>query len=344
MLPQVEDLLDILHDVLLTVRLDNRERFRQMVLEEKARQEEKLVPGGHQIVNLRLRSHFSEADWAAEQMGGVSFLFFLRELARRVEEDWPGVLAILEEVRRILVRRENMLLNVTVDEAGWAQSESKVAAFLGGLPSAPVEKQKWSPTYPPRFEGMVIPAQVNYVGKGANLYDLGYRFHGSAQVISAYLRTSWLWERIRVQGGAYGAFSMFDRISGTMTFVSYRDPNLLKTLDNFDRSVDFLRTSELSDNELTKAIIGAIGHLDAYLLPDAKGFVSMLRQLTGDTEEDRQSMREEILATSTADFKAFADVLDRFRTEGIVKVLGAQSALDESAVNNPGWLSTLKVL
>jgi len=137
---------------------------------------------------------------------------------------------------------------------------------------------------------------------------------------------------------------MFDQISGTMTFVSYRDPNLLKTLDNFDRSVDFLRNSDLNDNELTKAIIGAIGHLDAYLLPDAKGFVSLLRHLTGDTEEDRQRMREEVLTTSASDFKAFAEVLDRFRTEGIVKVLGAQSALDESSVNNPGWLSTLKVL
>jgi presequence protease len=344
MLPHVGDLLEIFRDVLLTVRLDNRERFRQMVHEEKARQEQRLVPGGHQVVNLRLRSHFSEADWAAEQMGGVSFLLFLRELVRKVEEDWPGVLAILEEIRRILVRRENMLLNATVDEGSWGQSDSRVAAFLGELPSAPVEEQRWSPEYPPRFEGMVIPAQVNYVGKGANLYNLGYQFRGSAQVISGYLRSSWLWDRVRVQGGAYGAFCMFDRFSGTMTFVSYRDPNLLKTLDNFDQSVDFLRHSDLSDNELTKAIIGAIGHIDSYLLPDAKGFVSMLRHLTGDAEEDRQAIREEVLATSIADFKAFAEVLDRFRTEGIVKVLGSQSAIDESSAKNPGWLSPLKVL
>ncbi len=175
MLPQVEDLLGILHDVLLTVRLDNRERFRQMVLEEKARQEEKLVPGGHQIVNLRLRSHFSEADWAAEQMGGVSFLLFLRELARRVEEDWPGVLAILEEVRRLLVRRENMLLNVTVDEAGWASSRIKGGRLPGRTALGAGREAMVVATYPSRFEGMVIPAQVNYVGKGANLYDLGYQ-------------------------------------------------------------------------------------------------------------------------------------------------------------------------
>jgi hypothetical protein len=274
----------------------------------------------------------------------VSYLLFLRDLALRVDEDWQGVLSNLEELRQILVRRENMILNVTVDEPGWSQSESKVTGLLGGMATAPLETRTWSPVHPPFFEGLVIPAQVNYVGKGANLYAMGYQFHGSAQVVSGYLRTSWLWERIRVQGGAYGAFCMFDRISGTMTFVSYRDPNLLKTLDNFDRSVDFLRQTDLSDSELTKAIIGTIGSMDTYLLPDAKGFVSMLRHLTGETEEDRQKMRDEVLSTSTADFKAFADVLEHFRNEGIVKVLGPQSAIDESSVTNPGWLSILKVL
>ena len=42
-------LLDILRDILLTVKLDNRERFRQIVLETKARVEASLVPSGHSV-------------------------------------------------------------------------------------------------------------------------------------------------------------------------------------------------------------------------------------------------------------------------------------------------------
>jgi Zn-dependent M16 (insulinase) family peptidase len=60
-----------LRDVLLHARLDNQERFRQMMLEEKAAQEARLAPGGHGVVNTRLRANFNEADWAAEQIGGV---------------------------------------------------------------------------------------------------------------------------------------------------------------------------------------------------------------------------------------------------------------------------------
>lgn len=168
------------------------------------------------------------------------------------------------------------------------------------------------------------------MGKGANLYDLGYRFHGSAQVISGYLRTSWLWESIRVQGGAYGAFCMFDRLSGTMTFISYRDPNLLKTIDNFDRSVEFLRKVDLNANELTKAIVGAIGHMDTYLLPDAKGYLAMLRHLTGDTQEERQHLRDQILATTAAEFRA----LPRF-SSGCERKASSRCSVRKAPLLNP---------
>ena len=147
-----------------------------------------------------------------------------------------------------------------------------------------------------------------------------------------------------MQGGAYGAFSLFDRLSGIMTFVSYRDPNLLKTLNNFDGTAEFLRKTDLSDGEITKAVIGAIGSLDAYLLPDTRGYVSLLRSLSGDTDEVRQVMRDQVLATTTRDFKAFAEVLDHFSREGIVKVLGSQGTIEDAARDRPGWLNICKVI
>ena len=96
---RTQELLDILGDVLLTARLDDRERFRQMVLEEKATQEAQLLPAGHAVVNARLRSYFTLADWVAEQMGGVSYLFFLRRLTAEVEADWASVRDKLEQLR-----------------------------------------------------------------------------------------------------------------------------------------------------------------------------------------------------------------------------------------------------
>jgi Zn-dependent M16 (insulinase) family peptidase len=191
---------------------------------------------------------------------------------------------------------------------------------------------------------MVVPSQVNYVGKGACLKELDYEFHGSALVITRYLRNSFLWDRIRVQGGAYGAFCLLDRLSDVLSFVSYRDPNLMATLDTFDRTADFLENTVLSEKELTKSIIGAIGDLDAYRLPDAKGFTSMVRHLTGDTEAGRQRMREEILTTTGNHFRDFASILRGVREKGLVKVLGSAAAVEAAAAERPGWLEVVKVL
>lgn len=59
---------------------------------------------------------------------------------------------------------------------------------------------------------------------------------------------------------------------GVFSFLSYRDPNLLKTLDVYDGTAEFLRQLEMDDDTLTKAIIGTIGDVDSYQLPDAKGY------------------------------------------------------------------------
>ena len=349
MLHQADELFEIYEDVLLKIRLNNRERFRQMVMEEKSRVEQKLIPSGHQMVSQRLKAHFSRSHWASEQMGGVSYLFFIRQLARDVEEDWDRVLAVLKEIRRILVNRKTLLVNVTIDASGLNRIEPGLRRLLRSMPDVPassteISKMDWPAGSEPVFEGLTIPSQVNYVGKGADLKELGYRFHGSALAITRYIRNAWLWDRIRVQGGAYGAFCLLDRISGVLTFVSYRDPNLTETLDIFDRSAQFLEEETLTDDELTKSIIGAIGDLDGYRLPDAKGFISMARYLTGDTESLRGQMREELLGTTVSDFRKMARVLKEVGEKGVVKVLGSSGAMEALEKKRPGWLKRLKVI
>ena len=344
MIPQVGDLVDILAEVLGSVKLDDRERFRQIVLAEKAKQERKIVPNGHQAINQRIRAHFNQADWVKELTDGISYFLFLGELAREIDENWSKVVSDLEEVRRLLASRSNMVFNLTTERKDFHSVELAIRNFLSPIPDRPTAIESWQPRLFPEFEGIMIPSQVNYVGKGADLYRAGYELHGSSKVITGYLRTSWLWEKVRVQGGAYGGFCLFDRISGVFTYVSYRDPNLLKTIENFDGTAKFLRTADLSDDEVRKAIIGAIGDLDSYMLPDMKGYVSMLRHLTGDSEEVRQRMRDQILGTTAKDFRAFAEVLEKVNRDGIVKVLGAQAAIDSALAERPRWLNTFRLL
>jgi hypothetical protein len=332
---QAGEMLSIIKDILLKTNFDNRKRLKQMVLEEKAGLESGLVPSGHGFVNTRLRAQFGESGWATDEMKGIGYLFALRQLADDIDKKWKSVLKKLETIRDLLINRKALICNVTLDAENWKAFQPQFDWFLAALPSKDVKLNRYDIQPAAKKEGLTIPAQVNYVGKGANLYELGYKLDGSTEVIVGYLRMAYLWEKVRVLGGAYGAFAVFDDRSGVFTFLSYRDPNVADTITAYDKAADFLKhldASRLSDNELTKAIIGAIGDLDTYQLPDAKGYTSMIRHLTGRTDEMRQKTRDEVLSTNGEDFIAFGDVLEKVAQSNSVAVLGSQNAIESANV------------
>jgi len=340
---QSGDLFQILCEILTSVRLDDRDRFRQLVLQEKARQESGLVPSGHAYAGARMRSYLNVADWAQEQMGGISYLFFLRELAAAIENDWPSVLAALSDVKAALVNRRMLVASVTLDAANWTQLEPSVTELIGSLPGAPLSHRSWPPPSDAVSEGLTLPSKMNYVAKGANLYRHGYSASGSALVATRLLSTGYLHDRIRVQGGAYGAGCSFDRNTGVFGFTSYRDPGLQSTLDTYDHAAEFLRSGEIDADDVQKNIIGLIGQLDFYLLPDAKGYTSLVRHLSGVTDESRQQLRAEILSTTMAEVRSFADALDEVKTNGTVVILGsAESIAQANAAAD--WLRATRVI
>jgi len=340
---KTSELLAIITDVLLGARLDNKERVRQMVLEEKAGFESRLSGMGNSLVSMRIKANLHEADWVSEQLGGISYLFFLRELAAEIDRDWAGVAARLEAIRVAIVNRAGMVANVTSDRTLWQGFAPELATFLDGLPSAPVTFTAWPASLGLDAEGLTMPAPVNFVGKGADIMKLGYKPSGATAVAIKYLNTGYLWDKVRVQGGAYGSSSSFQEVTGSFVFTSYRDPNLLATLDAYDQASTFLGNG-IGDAELTRSIIGVIGQIDGYQLPDAKGFTSLIQTLIGDSAERRQRRRDEVLGTTSADFRALATVLAEASKIGHVAVLGSEGAIKVANDERGGFLKVTRVL
>jgi Zn-dependent M16 (insulinase) family peptidase len=251
---------------------------------------------------------------------------------------WPTLRAAIERIRSLLVTRAGMLCNVTIDAANWRRFTPELALFLAALPSSPVAQSSWQVGEGPSFEALTIPASVHYVGKGANLYRLGFRPSGAADVVVKYLRTTWLWKKVRVQGGAYGGFCAFDHRSGNFTFLSNRDP----TCSNLRPDTGLSERAEPDETELARSIIGTIGDTDAYQLPDAKGYTSIQQYLAGETEEVRR--RDQILGARVSDFRAFANALADLTAHGKVVVLGSEQAVRAANTRRPGFLHVSRVM
>jgi len=328
-----EELLAILHDVLTMPNFSDKERFRQIVLEHKSELETAMVPRGHSAVITRLKAQFNEAHWVAEQMGGIEALFFIRNLAEEMDKNWDAVCARLQTVHGKLMNRNGMVVNITVDASALPAVLQSLDPFIASLGAAEeVAVQTWAPSALPRSEALTAPTRVNYVGCAASLFDAGYAMHGSALVITRYLQTAWLWEKIRVQGGAYGGMCGFDQRSGVFTFASYRDPNLQASLDIYKATGHFLKNLTLSEDELTRALIGAIGQLDAHQLPDAKGYSDCMRFLLRYTDEERQQLRDEVLSTTEAHFHSFGEILNAAFDQPAIAVLCAADTAEKSSL------------
>jgi len=237
-----------------------------------------------------------------------------------------------------------MICNVTTDAANWERFQPRLAAFLGGLPNTPAGVASWEVPARKRAEGLTIPTKVNYVVKGGDLRGLGITPGGAAAVVQQYLNTTWLWNKVRVQGGAYGGSCSLDRRAGVFAFSSYRDPNLLDTLKVYDETAGFLREAEIDEEEVTRSIIGVIGQVDDYLLPDAKGLASLRRYLLGESEERLQRLRDEILSARVEDFRALGAALAQLAAAGRVVVMGSPEAIAAANAERGGFLEVSKVL
>lgn len=344
----VYDKLPALFDLMKEILLEPQnqpdilaKRLELMAREAKARLEHALQTAGHMAVSLRLAAHFSGEGALAEQMNGISQLEYLRTLLNQLASKPDALATKVAELRKLIIASDDAIFDYAA-EAGHLDSFRKQADdLLAALPGKPVltNGQKIA-TWPKmsdlsRAEAFITQGQVNYVGKGANLYNLGYTYTGAANVIMRWLRMGRLWEDIRVAGGAYGAFCSLDRINGTMICASYRDPNVERTLGVYDGLAAFIRKYPPTAIQLEQAIIGAIGMLDTYLLPDAKAATALGWYLSGQTKEDRQKRREQILTATTEDFLNFANVMESFAQSGDISVLGSSRAAEAAKAH--GW-------
>lgn len=350
---KVDKLFELMMLVLTDANLDSPKKVIEMLKETKSRIESSVQGSGHSYANTRMKSRYLASGVIEEMLGGVTYLDQVKQLLKDAEDDWDSVLQKLKGIREVILKKETcrdgMILNLTGDKMVFDAMAPQVETFLKELPGVTGEGAEKLPNFyaeehpwikkatallpeAPVDEGFVVPTQVSYVGKGGMMYQPNDVVKGSSSVVSRFLRTGYLWDHVRVIGGAYGGFCQFDAKQGFFSFLSYRDPNLAKTIDVYDATADELEKQAeflASDEEaLATAIIGAIGDMDGALSPDQKGMLSLRRWMARESAEQRQTFRDEVLNTTPEDFKEFAERLRSMKEGASVAVVSSKSAFE----------------
>lgn len=354
---KVDELLSLFRVILTDARIDSQSKVIELLKEKRSGMESRLQSAGHAVANARMKARYRVTGYVDEIQGGISYLDTLKELLTQAQEDWPTLRTRLENIRNNILdstyARGSMILDVTGDSAVLEKIQPAVDDFLKALPGdpngtkmpdfynqvhpwVPEAKKRMAKYVPIADEGFVVPTQVNFVGLSGLLYEHGEHVPGSAAVAARFLRTSYLWDHVRVMGGAYGGLCQFAPFSGFLTFLSYRDPNLEKTIDVYHAAADALMVTadslEADPDALAQAIIGTIGDMDGALQPDQKGATAYQRWLINESAEYRQAYRNEILNTTPDDFRDFAKRLKALKQQSIA-VIGSKTALESASAH-----------
>ena len=330
LLEKVDSLFDIFDELLGDSSFDDHKRLVEIIRSAKSDMEDSIVPHGNHYVLSRLQSYQSRLGQFDELTDGITYYRFLEQLLERVEKDPGEVADRFRQVAERVFTRKNAFFNITATQKDYRKIEKRIGGTVGILSDKDWNVEEWNLKAVPLNEGFLTASNVQHVGKGANLYNLGFKYSGKFEVLKALLRTGFLWDRVRVHGGAYGSSNAFDFFTGDYSLLSYRDPNLAETLEVYDEVADFLNHLELPSEELTKIIIGCVGKMDPPLTPDLKGKASMIDHLTGRTHEMKQKFREELLSTRIEDLKGYAPLFEKIRDGGHICALGNEDKLKKS--------------
>ena len=319
----------MMREMLMTSKMDDPKRLREIVAETKSRLQMAFQTSGHSMAALRAMSYFSESACFSDMTGGVDFYHFIEKLDAEFEERQAEAAEKLSRLAQDLFRPENLIVSCTAEKKSLellVEQTEKLAAELYRDEADPAAAWSFRPER--KNEGLKTSAKIQYVARSGSFVKAGLPYTGALRVLRTIMSYDYLWNNIRVKGGAYGCMNNYAR-SGNSYLVSYRDPNLEKTNEIFEKSVDYTESFEVSERDMTKYIIGTVSSMDTPLTPSAKGARSMSAWMTGLSFQDVQKERDEVLSCGCAQIRALAPYLKAILSQNCLCVIGNEEKLEE---------------
>jgi Zn-dependent M16 (insulinase) family peptidase len=321
----LETAVGLVEDLLLKADFRDFDRLRTIILEMHNDLKASLVPGGSHYAALRASARISPAARIEERWRGISQYIWLNKLIRFLGEDrgsYDDLASALEALRSSLIRPSLLTLNLTCEQkaANGAiavagdlidslNSKGRVLADSAGFSElVPID-----PLPSANAETLVGSMNVNFVAHEFPGSPFGSRENAHEAALAHFLTTGFLWERIRMQGGAYGASASASGLESLFGFSSYRDPNTLASREAFREALVFASRIDLDSDTFEKIVLGAAGKEERPMAPGEKGFVAFKRDLLGIGDDQRQARRDALIDCTPDQLRTAAvNLLTRF--------------------------------
>ena len=265
----VEDLAALPNEVVLSSDLHDLPKIKDALTQKRVGMEQGFAAAGNSAALARVASYYLPAAVAREQLGGIDFYRFLKDLLDHFDERADGLAAKLEDVANRIFSDDRLTVSFTGSDEDFErfwEAGGALGRFEDREATTPEDVRLDVPAPLPRNEAFVVPTDVVYAATGYDRRLLGLPYSGTWLVASRALSYDYLWNEVRVKGGAYGAGFQATRAGG-LRFYSYRDPHLAETVKRFKGAGAWLSAFDPQDGQMDGYVVSTVASLDAPLKP-----------------------------------------------------------------------------
>lgn len=320
---------DIIKEVINTTNFEMNSRIKECLAIESSKMQQALVGAGHAKSYVRALSYIEPVFYYNDAIEGIGYFDTVTELLKDYDNQYESLVNTLKEMASYIFTKENLLVSFTGGEEGLKEVEKLLPNFIESLGNKKEVTDPFVFTPNQQNEGFKAPYDVNYVALVGNYKYDNLPYTGALQVFQNIIATDYLWTNVRVLGGAYGCMCGFTG-TGISYFVSYRDPNLTKTLETYKNVVNYLDQFSASEEEMTKYIIGAVGTYDYPKSPATKGARALSAYMSGQTDENFKKEKAEIINATEADIKALKPYIESILKQNNICVIGNDKKVEEA--------------
>ncbi|MDO4513180.1 MAG: insulinase family protein [Lachnospiraceae bacterium] len=322
----MEQAFELMEELILHSKYSDEKRLHELLQEMRSRGQETMMAAGHVTAVNRAFSYFSKTGKFHDTMAGIEHYRLVDELCKEYEVRKQGLIAKMIALEEKIFCKDNLFVDFTAAQEGYERLPELVDHLADKLYASEGRSSDYQPVLEKKNEGFLSSAQIQYVCRAGNYKDKGLEYTGALRALRVLLGYDYLWNQVRVKGGAYGCMCAFAK-SGESYFVSYRDPNLEKTIDAYEHAAEYVRHFEADERTLTQFIIGAVSELDTPMNPAALGTYSLNGYMTNWSFEKVQKERDELLHVTTRDLQETADYIDAFMQEDYLCVVGNEGKI-----------------
>uniref|UniRef100_A0A224Z558 Presequence protease, mitochondrial n=1 Tax=Rhipicephalus zambeziensis TaxID=60191 RepID=A0A224Z558_9ACAR len=292
-----EAMFSLWKELILRLKLEDDERLMQLVQMCAAGLAQTLADSGHHYAMAQAESYLNACAQLQEEFTGISHITQMKTLAEAANLKY--LLPQLKALADALLTKDSMRCSLNASSSGLSAAENCLDGLLSSIPGACTTNCPDYVADPDFFARdrkihFVFPFGVNFCAKSFNAVPYSHPDYSSLQIASQLLSFKYLLREVREKGGAYGVGAVV-RPGGCLSFYSYRDPNMEKTLDVFCDSVAWLTKGTFTEEDLEESKLSCFAKVDKPITPGDRGAAAFLH---GVTDEMRQEHRQRIFACS----------------------------------------------